>query len=45
MARIILGLDTPTDLDDDFVNWLKSISAKYKKSISADFLLQKYEKI
>jgi hypothetical protein len=45
MARIILGLDTPTDLDDDFVNWLKSIPAKYKKSVSADFLLQKYEKI
>lgn len=44
MANIILGLSTPVDLEEGFVEWLNNIPPKYKKSHSAEFLLNKYGK-
>lgn len=42
MANIILGRQNPTTLDDNFVQWLKDIPEKQKKSHSAAEILRRY---
>ena len=42
MAKIVLGIESPDALEEDFVRWLNSIPKKQNKSDSAAFLLRKF---
>ena len=42
MANIILGRQTPDTLDEAFIQWLRDVPQKYKKSQAAAEILRRY---